>query len=133
VTYVADTHAFVWYLTGQRRRVGRAAYRVFRRVEAGRDQIRLSAISLFEVALLVERGRLRSPLSWGAWLAAARETAGFGVEPMGLEDVDLARDLAILVDPFDRLVVATARRIDAPLLTSDERIASSGLVEVVWA
>jgi hypothetical protein len=36
-------------------------------------------------------------------------------------------------DPFDRLVVATARRLAAPLLTSDEQIASSGLVDVVWA
>ena len=132
MTYVADTHAFVWYQTGQHRRLGRAAHRVFRRVVAGRDQLRLPAISLFEVAILVERGRLRSPLTWGAWLAAARATRGFGVEPMGLDDVDLARDMVLLADPFDRLVVATARRLDAPLLTSDDRIASSGLVDVVW-
>jgi PIN domain nuclease of toxin-antitoxin system len=37
-----------------------------------------------------------------------------------------------LVDPFDRLIAGTAIRLDAPLITGDERIRASGLVRTIW-
>jgi PIN domain nuclease of toxin-antitoxin system len=37
-----------------------------------------------------------------------------------------------LSDPFDSAVVATARALAVPLVTSDAAIAKSGLVEIVW-
>ena len=50
----------------------------------------------------------------------------------GWQDVREARGLTALVDPFDRLIAGTALRLDAPLLTLDERIRRSGLVRTVW-
>jgi len=130
--YVADTHPFVWYLTGQNRKLGRAATRVFRRMERGLDEVRLSVASLFEIGLLMERGRLRTALGWEGWLSAARATPGLGIDPIDLENVVQARELVALVDPFDRLIAAAALRLGAPLLTADVRVAESGLVKVVW-
>ena len=35
-------------------------------------------------------------------------------------------------DPFDRMIVAAARTLALPILSADERIAESGLVDIVW-
>lgn len=51
------------------------------------------------------------------------------------QDFDQAREfalLAVLKDPFDRMIVAAARTTRRPLITSDGIIADSGLVEVIW-
>ena len=51
---------------------------------------------------------------------------------LGWDDIREARGLARLVDPFDRLIAASAVRLDVPLITGDERIRGSGLVRTVW-
>jgi PIN domain nuclease of toxin-antitoxin system len=35
-------------------------------------------------------------------------------------------------DPYDRLIVATARRLELPLITGDQAITDWGGVEVCW-
>jgi PIN domain nuclease of toxin-antitoxin system len=129
--YVLDTHAFVWWATGGRR-LGRAAARIFSRAERGLDVLRLPSVAAFEIALLVERGRVKTALPWRQWVEALESTPGLQVEPLLLADVERARELAALVDPFDRLVAATALRLECALVTADERIGASGLVPVVW-
>jgi PIN domain nuclease of toxin-antitoxin system len=132
VIHVADTHAFIWLLTGQERRLGRAATRVVERASRGLGELRVSAASLHELSRLLERGRIRTPHGWSWWLARLRETAGIATEPVTVDDVDAARAFTMLDDPFDRLVAGTAVRLEAPLLTADERIAKSSIVDVVW-
>lgn len=129
--YVLDTHTFVWWATGGRR-LGRAAARIFSRAERGLDELRLPSVAAFEIALLVERGRLKTALPWRQWLEALDSTPGLEVEPLLLADVECARRLGVLVDPFDRLVAATALRLECALVTADERVTASGLVPVVW-
>ncbi len=131
MTYLVDAHAFVWWATGKRA-LGRSAARVFARAERGLDELRLPSVAAFEIALLEERGRLKSALPWRQWLAALESTPGLSVEPLLLADVARARDLGALVDPFDRLVAATALRLECALITADERVTESGLVPVVW-
>jgi PIN domain nuclease of toxin-antitoxin system len=131
VIVVADTHSLVRALTLPRS-LGRHAARVFRRAERGLDEVRVPSIVLFELALLLERGRLRSALSWDEWLSVLAASPGLEVEPLGAEDVSYSRDLPMLVDPFDRLIVATALRLGTPLVTADERIARSRVVPVLW-
>ena len=92
MTYACDTHAFVRWATAGRP-LGRCAARVLRDAERGRAEIHLSAVSLFEIALLMERGRLRSSLDWDGWMAALRVKRGLVVEPFTAEDAIAARGL----------------------------------------
>ena len=130
--HVADTHAFIWLMTGQERRLGRAATRVVERASRGLGELRVSAASLHELSRLLERGRIRTPHGWSWWLTRLRATTGIAAEPVTVDDVDAARAFTMLGDPFDRLVAGTAVRLEAPLLTADERIARSSIVDVVW-
>lgn len=132
MTYVADTHALIWYVSGDTRRLGRGARRVFSRLERGLDSVVVSVISLHEVAALLQAGRLRIRIGWEGWLEALQAVPGLRIEPVTLDDVDQARAAAALPDPVDRLLVGTALRLRAALLTADEKIATSGLVPVVW-
>ena len=52
--------------------------------------------------------------------------------PFTWADIAEAYALAVLIDPFDRLIVGTANRLHCPLITRDGRIAESHLVATVW-
>lgn len=132
MTYVTDTHALIFFATGHLERMSPRGERVFRRAQDGRDRVHVPTICFFELALLLERGRVRSQMSFDEWCTLVAGLPGFPVEPLTWDDVREARGLAALVDPFDRLIAATAVRLDVPLVTADERIQSSGLVETVW-
>ena len=131
MTYVCDTHAFIWAAAGDRR-IGREAARIFARARKSQVDLRLSVASLWEVALSVEKGRLRIPRSWPEWLDTARNVPGLRIEPLEVGDVDHARAFRSLVDPYDRLIVGTALRLGAKLITADERITRSRAVPTVW-
>jgi PIN domain nuclease of toxin-antitoxin system len=54
------------------------------------------------------------------------------IEPLVWDYIREAHELAVLVDPFDRLIAGTAIRLDAPLITGDEHIRTSRLVRTIW-
>jgi PIN domain nuclease of toxin-antitoxin system len=132
VTFVTDTHPLLFFAGGNLRRLSREAHRIFRRAQEGRDRVHVPAICFFELALLLEGGRIRSPLPFEDWHALLAAQTGFAVEPLVFEDIREARALDALVDPFDRLIAGVAVRLDYPLITNDERILESGLVRVIW-
>jgi hypothetical protein len=77
---------------------------------------------LMELVLLEHAGRLR--VSYRELREQLALRPGFPLEPTTPEDVDEARSLGVLVDPFDRLIVGTALRLGLPLMTSGLRPAS---------
>lgn len=124
-----DTHALIWHLT-EPRRLGRAAARFLRQVDAGKATIGIPAIVLVELVLLRERGRRVLGVSEIETLVRAQPA--FGVVPL---DVPQAKEFALqtaFTDPFDRMIVATARAQDAPLITADTVIHSLGAADVIW-
>jgi PIN domain nuclease of toxin-antitoxin system len=90
-------------------------------------------VTLWEIALLLERGRIRLALPLDEWLA--RATAAPLVERCAISPA-IAREMVDLGatrdwDPADRILVATARVLGVPLVTADARIVESGLVRTV--
>jgi PIN domain nuclease of toxin-antitoxin system len=117
-----DTHVWIWSVQGDTR-VGRRARQLLARAEA-RAEIRVSVMTVFEVAALHALGRLRLARSLDQWIREALSAAGIYL-------ADISPDIAIdagvipresLADPLDRLLVASARQLDAALLTGDARI-----------
>ena len=125
-----DTHAWLWWLDG--------SGSLTRRERAALDELPpaacpyLAAISLWELATLVERKRVVLRQGFEAWIdvAAAPETVTVvDVTPaVAKELVHFPRGFHH--DPADRLIVATARALDLPLLTGDRAIRRSGLVRL---
>lgn len=94
----------------------------------------LADISLWEVALLVQVGRLRLSDDLEAWLRVAASPATVEVQPITSATAVAMTKLpaSFHQDPADRLIVATARALDVPLATHDTRIRRSQLVPF-WA
>ena len=125
---VLDTHAWVWWVDRDRR-LGRSAIDALDSFPPDARPY-LSDISLWEVATLVERGRLSFPMPFADWLEAAAHPRSVRLMPISPA---IAAEIAELPptfhrDPADRVIVATCRVLGAPLLTKDRLILRSRLV-----
>jgi PIN domain nuclease of toxin-antitoxin system len=130
-TLVLDTHAWVWWVSKPDKLSRKQRSAIDRARKREGDTLLLSVISGWEVALLVQSGRLRLPVQLETWLSDAMSAPGLEVAPLTVPIIAGAARLAGLRDPADMLIVATALHHGAPLLTSDGRINDSGLVQVI--
>lgn len=123
-----DTHVWVWALE---RTTGRLRDDVFDEIDraASAGAALVSAVSAWELALLVRKGRLALSRDLRAWIAASREAPGVHIVPLGL---DAALESVALpglddhADSADRFLLATARTLGARLVTCDERLLRYG-------
>jgi PIN domain nuclease of toxin-antitoxin system len=126
-----DTHVWLWLVGG----VEPLKRPVLSAVEgaARLGRIRVSAISVWEVAMLEVRGRIRLSKDCLAWVQEALSAPGTSLVPL---TPDIAVESSRLPgefhgDPADRILVATARLLGATLLTRDERILAYGKGKLV--
>jgi PIN domain nuclease of toxin-antitoxin system len=115
--FLLDTHVWIWVMDGDTRGVGPRTRRRLQRAVA-EESIHISIASVFEIAALHASGRLRLSLPVDRWI----DQAVTGLRAR-LVDISLAVALdaartarAVLPDPMDRFIVATARHVDATVL-----------------
>lgn len=127
-----DTHAWVWWVT-EDDRLSRPAATAIRR-SLTNDSLFLSLISVWEVAKKVEKGQLILDRPVEQWLDQAVAWRGLGVweltRPILVESCSLPAPFH--GDPADQIIVATARRHGAAIITRDERIRSYQHVRSLW-
>lgn len=116
-----DTHIWVWWVHLDAR-LTEFHQRVIRESEP--TGIGVSVISCWEVAKLVEYGRITLPLPIAEWMELA--LAYPGVQLVSLTPLIAIKSSRLPGpfhrDPADQIIVATARVLDCPLLTADARI-----------
>lgn len=129
--YVTDTHPLVWYAAGTRQRLSKRVLEAFHAAERAEALIYVPAFVLWEVAMLLKKGRIALREDFGVW--AERLTAHRGFE-LALFNAQVAAEAYNypLADPFDGVIAATAKVMDLPLITKDAEIAGSGFVDVCW-
>ena len=123
-----DTHTLIWSEL-QPKLLSRAAASAIRRAKKS-GGLAISAISLWEMAALLERGKIRA---LGTVEASVRRLAeGVVVQPITLEIGVLAAQFpsGYPGDPADRIIGATAKVLGIALVTKDERL--HRFLETVW-
>jgi len=118
---VLDTHIWVWWVHGD----ARLSEKQVKWVEENEaDGLGISAISCWEIAKLVEYGRLVLPCSVADWFDQALAYPGIRLLDLtpriALESTQLPDGFHR--DPADQIIVATARVYNCPLLTVDSKI-----------
>lgn len=123
-----DTHTFLWSNTDDPR-----LSRVVRDlIEDGGNEIVLSAVSAFEIAIKYARSRLPLPDPPGLWVTMRLNIQSLSPLPVEIVHALRVAELPLIHnDPFDRLLVAQAQLERLPILTSDPNIARYD-VEVIW-
>lgn len=126
-----DTHVLLWWV-GAPERLGERQRSVLARA-SDESPVLVSDITLWEVAMLAALGRIRLEMPLRSWLEAA--TAPPLVQRVGMTPAIAAETVELPEsfhrDPADRILVATARVLNATLVTRDRRILESNLVATV--
>jgi PIN domain nuclease of toxin-antitoxin system len=117
-----DTHVFIFWVNGSARLLEETRTRI----EAEPDALGVSAITLWEIAMLVQLGRLELTLPIEIWLEQALAYPKVVVVPLSPAIVVESARLPAPFhkDPADEIIVATARVLSAPLVTYDGKMLS---------
>jgi len=129
--FVTDTHPIAHYAQEKNSKLGRKALRIFRDAEDGKTVIYVPTVVLWEIAALLNAGLIRLSIRFDHWYRELNARDGFIVEPLAPEDVSEARHLPFQ-DPFDCLIAGTAIRLSCPMITNDQAITDSALLETIW-
>jgi len=124
-----DTHSWLWWVT-EPAYLSDAAMNAI----ADADVLCIPAIVCWEMARLVDRGRIQLALEITEWLHRALSDPRARLIALSPEIAVQANAFGDTLhrDPADRLIVATAMELSAPLITKDAHIQAFGGVETVW-
>ena len=112
-------------------RLTAAARDAIERAEAA-PELACCDISLWEIAMLIERGRVDPGTDVSSFLRLALAARSLHVLPITPEIAALSISLGLHGDPADRLIAATTVHHGATLITSDHRLRDATNVPTIW-
>jgi PIN domain nuclease of toxin-antitoxin system len=127
-TLLLDTHVLVWSLE-EGPRLGASTKKELNEA-ARQNRIAISAITPWEIALLVSKDRLQLGVDVMVWVRDALAIPGVRLVPLDPEIAVASTRLPFEMhaDPADRILVATARHIGATLVTADRALLELSLL-----
>src|SRR5438128_4909927 len=129
--FATDTHPMAYFAGGRHSTLSRRALRLFQDAKEAKTVIYIPSPAVWEIHQLIKIGRVKLPLRFDHWCRDLDTERGFIIEPLTWHDVNEASQLPFR-DPFDCLIAGTALRLGIPLITKDQAIVDSGLVETIW-
>jgi PIN domain nuclease of toxin-antitoxin system len=131
---VVDTHVLVWWANQSNDKLSKTAKNHLQKAEKLDGGIIASAISAWEIAILVSKGRLILSMDVEDWLDNVAALPGLCFLPVDRYTLVQSTRLPepFHQDPADRIIVATARGLNLPLVTADQLISAYSHVRTVW-
>ena len=119
---LVDTQVLLWFTEGDTQLGKRARLLISEEWKA--EQLGISAMSLWEIGMLLEKRRIALSVPLSAYVQRLVDVEKLKVVPIdrgiAIESGQLPTGLP--GDPGDRLIAATARVLGCPLLTSDRQL-----------
>jgi PIN domain nuclease of toxin-antitoxin system len=129
---ILDTHTWVWFVSNSElfSRVAKRAVNA----AVKRNEVFISSISAWEVALLVAKNRLQLTMDVNDWIAKSERLPFITFIPVdnsiAVRSVNLPRPFHS--DPADRIIIATSIALGAPLVTKDDKLLNYPHVKTIW-
>jgi predicted nucleic acid-binding protein len=126
-SYVTDTMALVKFMMGKKV-INDESHEAFQAADQGEGAIIIPAVVLMEVLYLFEKNRIPVGLLHTEDLM---ESDNYQFEPLSLEILKTGSEITDIPELHDRLIAATARHLDLPIITNDPDICASEFVTTV--
>ena len=130
---VLDTHALLWWVS-DKSKLSKKALSLVDRESKNADQVLVSSISTWEIAMLVNRSRLSLKIEVDDFINQLESLPAIQFLPItnrsALASVGLPEPLH--KDPADRFIIATAKVNNCKLITADEKILAYDHVDAIW-
>lgn len=130
--YVTHARPLILAATNRHDLLGKRAKRIFHDVDGGKESLVVPVPVLEEILFLCEKKAVRLKTPFQRWLEEMEQSPNFQIQPYTADILLEAESLSSIRDPANRIIVATARHLGYPLITADETLRESGLVETVW-
>ena len=129
---VLDTHTWIWWVSSPNKLSASARKAINGAVKL--NNIFISSISVWELALLHSRNRLVLSIDIDEWLSKSEKLPFLSFIPI---DNHIAMKSVLLPeplhsDPADRIIISTAITLGAALVTKDDKIINYPYVETIW-
>jgi PIN domain nuclease of toxin-antitoxin system len=127
-----DTHAWIWWVSNPELLSTQADTLINKAMVE--KKIYISSISVWEVVMLVIKGRLQLAVDVKDWIRSCESLPFIQFVPVtntiAFEAVHLPEKS--LSDPADRIIIATALALDLVLITKDKKIQKAHQVRTAW-
>lgn len=127
-----DTHVLIWDALTPQRLSARARQAIAQANEE--DGMMISDISLWEIAMLVQKGRVQVDIECQVFLNLVLQANKIVVQAITPQIATLAVGLPVYInkDPADRLIYATALAKEIPLVTADRNLRDATMIPTLW-
>lgn len=127
-----DTCAIVWDALDQVKLTPKAKTAINRADE--HNALLIADISIWEVSMLIKRGRVEVATNAANFINLFLESRNVSVISISPEIAELSTNLGseINSDPADRIIAATSIIHNAQLVTADENLRKSSLIDTLW-
>lgn len=131
---VTDTHPLVWYLSKQDKKLPKRVLAAFLSAEEGSGtHIWVPAAVAWEFSQLSRKtDRIKLTVPFEELIRENFHFKNLTIAELQPDDQIIANGLSFNRDPFDALIVATALRLELPLITADGEITDSKTCEIFW-
>jgi PIN domain nuclease of toxin-antitoxin system len=129
MNFTTDTHALLWWFVDSPK-ISPKASEIFERCEAGQNIIFIPSIVLAEAISIFEKKRIS--FDFRKLFKRIEESGHFVVVPLDYSILQKMLDLKDIQELHDKIIVATTRYLNAPLVTKDRLIQSLPYIKTVW-
>lgn len=126
--YLLDTVAVVRHLSGQGK-MGRKAATILDHIQTREDKLLISAVSLMEILYLAEKHKI--PISLPPTLDLIESSDKYEVIDLNPAILRVAMDITF-PELHDRLILATAKWLEIPIISSDQLFKGVPGISVLW-
>ena len=127
-----DTHAWVWFISNPEKLSSKAMKSIDKAMQE--NDVLISCISAWELALLVQKKRLELTMDVSEWISSSEQLPFIRFisidNGIAVHSVYLPQPLHN--DPADRIIIATSMKYGAPIVTMDEKIKNFPHVQSIW-
>ena len=127
--YVTDTHSLIWFLTEEYKKLGKSALEIYEEAEKRNLTIIIPSIVLAETLAICEKERIE--VKFEDLLNKINDSLNYVIYDL---DIEILKEVVKILkghDLHDRIIVATAVLTKSKIITKDEKITKSKIVEII--